>query len=97
MDFFLDALEVRRQENLERIERRSRETPPNKLFKVYGIRQTGRWLESSVVCLYIWAVLVARTWEDLHTPIWRKERGEEEKWDAVEAHFAYLYRPLAGR
>ncbi|KAF8422939.1 hypothetical protein EV426DRAFT_669791 [Tirmania nivea] len=38
----------------------------------------------------------ARTWEDLDTPIWRKEEGEEE-WDAVEAYFAYLYRPLAGR
>ncbi|KAF8418266.1 hypothetical protein EV426DRAFT_700455 [Tirmania nivea] len=35
----------------------------------------------------------ARTWEDLDTPIWRKE----EEWDAVEAFFAYLYRPLAGR
>ncbi|KAF8427023.1 hypothetical protein EV426DRAFT_707262 [Tirmania nivea] len=39
----------------------------------------------------------ARTWEDLDTPIWRKEEGEEEEWDAVEAYFAYLYRPLAGR
>ncbi|KAF8415691.1 hypothetical protein EV426DRAFT_703858 [Tirmania nivea] len=39
----------------------------------------------------------ARTWEDLDTPIWRKEEGEEEEWDAVEAFFAYLYRPLAGR
>ncbi|KAF8417691.1 hypothetical protein EV426DRAFT_681953 [Tirmania nivea] len=39
----------------------------------------------------------ARTWEDLDTPIWRREEGEEEEWDAVEAYFAYLYRPLAGR
>ncbi|KAF8427024.1 hypothetical protein EV426DRAFT_707263 [Tirmania nivea] len=39
----------------------------------------------------------ARTWEDLDTPIWKKEEGEEEEWDAVEAYFAYLYRPLAGR
>ncbi|KAF8415770.1 hypothetical protein EV426DRAFT_706527 [Tirmania nivea] len=39
----------------------------------------------------------ARTWEDLDKPIWRKEEGEEEEWDAVEAYFAYLYRPLAGR
>ncbi|KAF8414594.1 hypothetical protein EV426DRAFT_722189 [Tirmania nivea] len=39
----------------------------------------------------------ARTWEDLDKPIWRKEEGEEEEWDAVEAYFAYLYRALAGR
>ncbi|KAF8417633.1 hypothetical protein EV426DRAFT_709632 [Tirmania nivea] len=39
----------------------------------------------------------ARTWEELDTPIWRKEEGEEEEWDAVEAYFAYLYCPLAGR
>ncbi|KAF8416563.1 hypothetical protein EV426DRAFT_704388 [Tirmania nivea] len=39
----------------------------------------------------------ARTWEDLDTPIWKKEEGEEEEWDAVEAYFAYLYCPLAGR
>ncbi|KAF8427051.1 hypothetical protein EV426DRAFT_707313 [Tirmania nivea] len=39
----------------------------------------------------------ARTWEDLDTPIWKKEEGEEEEWGAVEAYFAYLYRPLAGR
>ncbi|KAF8416342.1 hypothetical protein EV426DRAFT_709397 [Tirmania nivea] len=37
------------------------------------------------------------TWEELDTPIWRKEEGEEEEWDAVEAYFAYLYRPLPGR
>ncbi|KAF8421019.1 hypothetical protein EV426DRAFT_709260 [Tirmania nivea] len=38
-------------------------------------------------------------WEELDTPIWRKEEGEEEEeeWDAVEAYFAYLYRPLAGQ
>ncbi|KAF8418734.1 hypothetical protein EV426DRAFT_720453 [Tirmania nivea] len=42
----------------------------------------------------------ARTWEDLDTPIWRKEEGEEgeeEEWDAVEAYFTYLYCSLAGR
>ncbi|KAF8425303.1 hypothetical protein EV426DRAFT_708939 [Tirmania nivea] len=37
----------------------------------------------------------AMTWEDLHVPIWKKEEGEEEEWDAVEAYFAYLYRPIA--
>ncbi|KAF8419092.1 hypothetical protein EV426DRAFT_712601 [Tirmania nivea] len=35
----------------------------------------------------------ARTWEVLNIPIWRKEEGEEEEWDAVEAYFAYLYPP----
>ncbi|KAF8416349.1 hypothetical protein EV426DRAFT_709408 [Tirmania nivea] len=39
----------------------------------------------------------ASTWEGLDTPIWRKEEGEKEEWDAVEAYFAYLYPPLAGR
>ncbi|KAF8421196.1 hypothetical protein EV426DRAFT_706818 [Tirmania nivea] len=39
----------------------------------------------------------ARTWEDLDAPIWRKEEGEEDEWDAVEAYFAYLYCTLAGR
>ncbi|KAF8422241.1 hypothetical protein EV426DRAFT_706424 [Tirmania nivea] len=38
-----------------------------------------------------------RTWEDLDTPIWRREEGEEDEWDAVQAYFAYLYRPVAGR
>ncbi|KAF8424843.1 hypothetical protein EV426DRAFT_716505 [Tirmania nivea] len=38
-----------------------------------------------------------KTWEELDTPIWRKEKGEEREWDAVEAYFAYLYRPLARR
>ncbi|KAF8424202.1 hypothetical protein EV426DRAFT_707957 [Tirmania nivea] len=37
-----------------------------------------------------------KTWEELDTPIWRKEEGEEEEWNAVEAYFAYLYRPLTG-
>ncbi|KAF8418834.1 hypothetical protein EV426DRAFT_709034 [Tirmania nivea] len=36
----------------------------------------------------------ARTWEDLDTPIWRKEEGEAEEWDAVEMYFAYLYRSI---
>ncbi|KAF8417882.1 hypothetical protein EV426DRAFT_706634 [Tirmania nivea] len=35
----------------------------------------------------------ARTWEDLDKPIWRKEEGEEEEWDAVEAYFAYSTAP----
>ncbi|KAF8416566.1 hypothetical protein EV426DRAFT_704396 [Tirmania nivea] len=39
----------------------------------------------------------ARTLEELDTPMWRKEKGEKEEWDAVEAFFAYLYRSLAGR
>ncbi|KAF8427706.1 hypothetical protein EV426DRAFT_682711 [Tirmania nivea] len=38
-----------------------------------------------------------KTWEELDTPLWRKEEGEEKEWDAVEAYFAYLYRTLAGR
>ncbi|KAF8419780.1 hypothetical protein EV426DRAFT_700965 [Tirmania nivea] len=38
----------------------------------------------------------SRTWEELDTPIWKKEEREEEEWDAVEAYFAYLYRPLPG-
>ncbi|KAF8417930.1 hypothetical protein EV426DRAFT_720885 [Tirmania nivea] len=36
-----------------------------------------------------------RTWEELDTPRWKKEEGKEEERDAVEAYFAYLYRPLA--
>ncbi|KAF8418614.1 hypothetical protein EV426DRAFT_707744 [Tirmania nivea] len=39
----------------------------------------------------------ARTWEEVDTPVWRREEREEEEWDAVEAYFAYLYRPLARR
>ncbi|KAF8424361.1 hypothetical protein EV426DRAFT_712170 [Tirmania nivea] len=31
-----------------------------------------------------------------HTNL-EEEEGEQEWWDAVEAYFAYLYRPLAGR
>ncbi|KAF8429585.1 hypothetical protein EV426DRAFT_703378 [Tirmania nivea] len=38
-----------------------------------------------------------KTWEELDTPLWKKEEAEEKEWDAAEAYFAYLYRTLAGR
>ncbi|KAF8424480.1 hypothetical protein EV426DRAFT_716640 [Tirmania nivea] len=36
------------------------------------------------------------SWEELDHPIWRK-KNEDEECETVEAFFAYLYRPLAGR
>ncbi|KAF8429077.1 hypothetical protein EV426DRAFT_702870 [Tirmania nivea] len=39
----------------------------------------------------------AATWEELDTPICKKEEGEDEEWDVVEACFSYLCHPLAGR
>ncbi|KAF8417685.1 hypothetical protein EV426DRAFT_707398 [Tirmania nivea] len=38
-----------------------------------------------------------RTWQELDRQKWRKGEGEEEKRNAVEAYFAYLYRTLTGR
>ncbi|KAF8419110.1 hypothetical protein EV426DRAFT_712639 [Tirmania nivea] len=52
--------------------------------------------------VFFWNNLKETHWnpgwiQGLHLTDSKKEEGEEEEWDAVEAYFAYLYRPLAGR
>ncbi|KAF8425339.1 hypothetical protein EV426DRAFT_708977 [Tirmania nivea] len=42
-------------------------------------------------------LLVPEPISEVRVFVLKKEEGEEEEWDAVEAYFAQLYRPLAGR